>query len=53
MTQNLLAGQFPSEEFMAGVLKLRGAPKAPATSAYPELEEKGVSGEHVNGIRGY
>jgi len=38
-----LAGQFPSEEFMAGILKLRGVPQVPATSAYPELEEKGYT----------
>lgn len=43
MLQSLLQGHAPSEEFMSGVLRLRGANSQPTTDVYPELETKGYT----------
>ncbi|ORX35314.1 hypothetical protein BD324DRAFT_632306 [Kockovaella imperatae] len=43
MTQTLLDGQFPSEEFMSGVLRLRGSHLTPSTTAFPELDKNGYT----------
>lgn len=45
LTQTLMRGDYPPEQYMRGTLRLRGDHRMPETGAFPELETQGVSTE--------